>query len=168
MRTTADPEARGLSGDPASGNAEGERAGGDPAIRARLYDARGEDRPVDLVREPPARLADDQLLWIDVDGRSRPALEAAGRAVGLDPATVADLAAPGAPLALRRHDEYVHLGVRSAQAGEAGAIDVAAFEECEQRDDAGAERKPRPADRPPHAVVPHPRSVPRTPRGREG
>ena len=105
-----------------------EPAGGHPAIRARLYDAGGEDRPVDIVRDPPRRLAKDQLLWIDVDGRATPDLEAVKRAVGLDPATITFLAAPGATPTMRRHDDYVQLGLRSAQPGKAGAIEIVAVD----------------------------------------
>jgi len=112
----------------ADGRAAATLPDGTPAIEARLYDARGGDRPIDIVRKARVRLRNDQLLWIDVDGRDGPALEAAGRAVGLDPGTVAELAEPGAALALRRHDEYVHLGLRSAQPGEKGAIDIVALD----------------------------------------
>ncbi len=112
----------------ADGRAAATLPDGTPAIEARLYDARGGDRPIDIVRKARVRLRNDQLLWIDVDGRDGPALEAAGRAVGLDPGTVAELAETGAALALRRHDEYVHLGLRSAQPGEKGAIDIVALD----------------------------------------
>jgi magnesium transporter len=38
-------------------------------IRARLYDARGEDRDIDLARDSIGKVDDRRLLWVDLDRR---------------------------------------------------------------------------------------------------
>jgi Mg2+ and Co2+ transporter CorA len=87
------------------------------SIEARLYDARGEDREVDVLRDPPRRVRDDQLLWIDVIGRDPAPLRSIAAVAGIDPRTVELLAdARNRPL-LRRHDTYLHVGLGSAEPG---------------------------------------------------
>ena len=46
------------------------------SVEARLYDARGADRTIDLFGDPPGRLRDHQLLWVDVAGRDPATLRA--------------------------------------------------------------------------------------------
>lgn len=53
-------------------------------IRAVLYDAGGKDRTVDLAHDT-VRIANNQLLWIDLDTRDPNELRAAAAAVGLEP-----------------------------------------------------------------------------------
>jgi magnesium/cobalt transport protein CorA len=53
-------------------------------IRAVLYQAKGEDREVDLGRDE-IRISDDQLLWVDLDAREAGDLRRAAAAVGLEP-----------------------------------------------------------------------------------
>jgi magnesium/cobalt transport protein CorA len=53
-------------------------------IRAVLYQAKGDDRAVDLERDE-IRISDDQLLWIDLDEREAGGLRRAAAAVGLEP-----------------------------------------------------------------------------------
>jgi magnesium transporter len=53
-------------------------------IRAVLYQAKGEDRQVDLERDQ-IRISDDQLLWVDLDAREAGDLRRAAAAVGLEP-----------------------------------------------------------------------------------
>jgi len=53
-------------------------------IRAVLYDAKSEDREVDLDRDD-VRVSDDRLLWIDLNDRSIDDLRRAAAAVGLEP-----------------------------------------------------------------------------------
>jgi len=60
-------------------------------VRARLYDADGRDREVDLEPDLARSLARDQLLWVDVDRRDREDLEQVARAVGLTDRTLARL-----------------------------------------------------------------------------
>jgi magnesium/cobalt transport protein CorA len=53
-------------------------------IRAVLYDAKSEDREVDLDRDD-VRVSDNRLLWIDLDDRTIDDLRRAAAAVGLEP-----------------------------------------------------------------------------------
>jgi magnesium/cobalt transport protein CorA len=53
-------------------------------IRAVLYDARGDDRELDLGADPTPKVDDNRLLWIDVDDRDVADLAAAAAAVGLE------------------------------------------------------------------------------------
>jgi magnesium transporter len=54
-------------------------------LRAILYDAKGEDREVDLKSGEGVRFDHDRLLWIDVDDRDPADLATAAAAVGLEP-----------------------------------------------------------------------------------
>jgi len=54
-------------------------------IRARLYDARGDDRDVDIGEIEPGKIDDKSLLWIDVDGHEAAEIDAVARAVALEP-----------------------------------------------------------------------------------
>ena len=53
-------------------------------IRAVLYDAKGDDRVIDLGRDD-IRISDDRLLWVDLDDRTPDDLRLAAAAVGLEP-----------------------------------------------------------------------------------
>ena len=53
-------------------------------IRAVLYDAKSEDREVDLDQDD-VRVGDNKLLWIDLDDRTTDDLRRAAAAVGLEP-----------------------------------------------------------------------------------
>ena len=53
-------------------------------IRAVLYDAKGDDRVIDLDRDE-VRVSNDRLLWIDLDDRNPDDLRLAAAAVGLEP-----------------------------------------------------------------------------------
>lgn len=52
--------------------------------RAILYDAKADDRVIDLDRDD-IRVSDDRLLWIDLDDRTPDDLRLAAAAVGLEP-----------------------------------------------------------------------------------
>ena len=54
-------------------------------VRARLYDARGDDRDVDVGSIEPGKIDDKALLWIDVDGHDAADIDAVARAVALEP-----------------------------------------------------------------------------------
>jgi magnesium transporter len=51
-------------------------------VRAVLYDAKGQDREVDL-DDDAVKVDKDRLLWIDIDGREPDDLALAGAAIGL-------------------------------------------------------------------------------------
>jgi len=53
-------------------------------VRARLYDARGEDRQFDLDVDKTPRIDADRLLWVDLDSRDRDDLRMAAEAIGLE------------------------------------------------------------------------------------
>lgn len=94
------------------------------SVEARLYDARGADRPIDLLRDPPGRLRDHQLLWVDVEGRDPATLRAIAEPLGLASSTVEALErARDRPL-VRRHDDYIHAGFRSAEAAADGSLEI--------------------------------------------
>ena len=54
-------------------------------VRARLYDARGEDRDIDIADLNPEQVDDSKLVWIDVDERAAEALDGVGKALELEP-----------------------------------------------------------------------------------
>jgi magnesium transporter len=91
------------------------RGGAGGPVGAWLYDARGVDRAIDILADPPGRIRDDELLWVDMTGRDPATLRAVVATCGLRPATAGHLASPGAPALLRRHDAYLHVRLRSAE-----------------------------------------------------
>jgi Mg2+ and Co2+ transporter CorA len=91
------------------------RASRPASVHARLYDARADDREVDVFAEPLRRLRDDQLLWVDVDGRERALLDRLATTFELDPETAARLARPDADRRAKRHDAYLHVALLSAE-----------------------------------------------------
>lgn len=78
-------------------------------VHATLYQARGDDRTVDLGEGIPDRIKDDQLLWIDLDTRDPADLTMAAHAVGLDDAALNRLSQTGTRARLLRTSERVIL-----------------------------------------------------------
>jgi magnesium transporter len=64
-------------------------------LRARLYDARGEDRDVELTSEKIGRIDDRHLLWIDLDERSDDDLAVVATALELEPRLISQLRTDG-------------------------------------------------------------------------
>ena len=62
-------------------------------LSARLYDARGDDRDVDLTREEVRRIDDKRLLWVDLDERTDTDLQILAEALELQPRLVRQLRA---------------------------------------------------------------------------
>lgn len=60
-------------------------------VRARLYDARGADRDIDLATEPLGEVSDRRLLWVDLDDRDDDDLALLGRTLELQPRIVRQL-----------------------------------------------------------------------------
>jgi len=54
-------------------------------LSARLYDARGDDRDVDLTQEDVGRIDDKRLLWVDLDERADSDLQTVTEALELQP-----------------------------------------------------------------------------------
>ncbi|MGO4552375.1 magnesium transporter CorA family protein [Lysobacter sp. 2RAF19] len=75
-----------------------------PSVRALLFDANGEDRPVEDPRELDLdSLTDEELAWIDIVSDGREATEALMREVGLQPDLIAPLFdAHSDPLVMRK------------------------------------------------------------------
>ena len=60
-------------------------------LRARLYDARHEDRDVELTRDEVSRVDDRRLLWIDLDDRDQGDLATLAKTLELEPRIVRQL-----------------------------------------------------------------------------
>ena len=77
-------------------------------LRARLYDARGQDRDVELTRAEVRRVDDRRLLWIDLDERSNADLETLADALELQPRLISQLRADrGKPRLIRFPDRIL-------------------------------------------------------------
>ena len=75
---------------------------------ARLYDARGQDRDVELTREEVGRVNDRRLLWIDVDERTDADLQTLADALELQPRLTHQLSADrGRPRLIRFPDRIL-------------------------------------------------------------
>jgi magnesium transporter len=61
-------------------------------LRARLYDARGDDRDVDISEVDISGVDDRQLVWIDLDDRDQKDLDTMARVLDLEPRIVRQLA----------------------------------------------------------------------------
>ena len=60
-------------------------------IRARLYDARGDDRDLDIPDVDLGQVDDRKRLWIDLDDRDAASLDALEEAIGLEPRALREL-----------------------------------------------------------------------------
>ena len=84
-----------------------------PVIRAFLYDAKGEDREIDLKTGKLPKLAKDQLIWLEVVGRDEADIRRLKGLLGLKPQVVADLLEPEKPSLLNNYGDYFHCTVLS-------------------------------------------------------
>jgi len=78
-------------------------------VHARLYDAEGRDRVVEVAPGMASKVGARQLLWIDVQGRERDDLDAVGSAVGLEARSIDKLADPPDRADLTLYPEHIHL-----------------------------------------------------------
>ena len=83
--------------------------------RARLYDADGRDREIDLDDGRPDRLRDRQLLWVDLDRRRRTDLDRVAAVVGLEPDLVARLGNAPSRADLTAYPDHLHLTLVSME-----------------------------------------------------
>lgn len=88
-------------------------------VAAILYDASGDDRPVEL-GAASVPIADDQLLWIDIDDRAPDDLGAAAAAVGLEPEALQRLAKVDRRARILRLPDRVVLTLGAVDAEDAG------------------------------------------------
>ena len=84
--------------------------------RARLYDANGQDRDIDLAEGLTKRLGKSHLLWIDIDRADSQNLEAAATALALEPTLTARLTATGRRPDLTKYPDHLHLALRAVDA----------------------------------------------------
>ena len=80
-------------------------------MRARLYDADGTDRDVDLTDDLTKDLSERRLLWVDVDRESGQDLESVAAALHLEPALTARLATSGKRPDLTKFEGHLHLAL---------------------------------------------------------
>jgi magnesium transporter len=94
-------------------------------IRARLFDAQGEDREVGPSREVvPARGA-DQLLWVDLDARSEDALARVGEMFRLSRSLLVQLSDDVDRSSLTQYPDHIHLSLETMEPpGSSGRGDV--------------------------------------------
>jgi magnesium transporter len=84
-------------------------------VRSRLYDARGEDKEVDLSARVVGKLTDDTLLWVDVEPLEPADLEQLEAAFEFPAPIVSALAAPDDEPRLVRTPEAILLTVLSIE-----------------------------------------------------
>jgi magnesium transporter len=95
-------------------------------IRARLYDARGDDRDVDLADRGVANVGDRRLLWIDLDARDEPDLRRLQEALGLEDRIVSQLRIDGNRARILRYPEriVITLGALESRDGDPARIEL--------------------------------------------
>ena len=84
-------------------------------VRALLYDASGTDREIDLADGKPPELDEDQLLWIDSDGRDAGDLRGIAAALGLEPEALVRLQHEGHRARLLRLANHVVLSLGAVE-----------------------------------------------------
>jgi magnesium transporter len=91
-------------------------------LSARLYDARGDDRDVDLTREEVRRVDDERLLWVDLDERTDTDLQTLAEALELQPRLVRQLRAERGRARLIRFPDriLITLGALEREGDEVG------------------------------------------------
>ena len=92
-------------------------------VRARLYDADGNDREIPLTDDIVAQLGKHQLLWIDVDRRETSALGRVAAAVGMEDSLAARLGTEATRAGLTQHPAHIHLTLISAEPSSRPASD---------------------------------------------
>jgi Mg2+ and Co2+ transporter CorA len=85
-------------------------------IHARLYDADGRDREIDVEPGIADRVKDRQLLWIDVEGRDPADLETLTSAVGIGKHLAGRLARERGRADLTQYENHIHLVLETMEA----------------------------------------------------
>jgi magnesium transporter len=89
-------------------------------LRARLYDARGDDRDVDISELDIARVDDRQLIWIDIDDRDEADLDLVARTLELEPRIVRQLARERRQPRLVRQPDRIALTLTTIEVDDEG------------------------------------------------
>lgn len=84
-------------------------------LRARLYNAQGEDRDIELTARAVEGLSDEQLLWVDVEDPGTSELESIGDAFGLSQPIMDGLASPDDEARLVRSPDAILLTVLAVE-----------------------------------------------------
>jgi len=79
-------------------------------IRAFLYDADGEDHETDI-RQGLPKLAENQLLWVEIVGRSESEIRQVASVLNLDRESLVELSSPNRISPLKNFGEYVQFDV---------------------------------------------------------
>lgn len=94
-------------------------------IRARLYNAQGEDLDVELTAHAVSGLTDDKLLWVDVEGPGAGALDSISDAFDFSQPIMDALASPDDEARLVRSPDAILLSVLSVEERDGRPIPVA-------------------------------------------
>jgi Mg2+ and Co2+ transporter CorA len=89
-------------------------------IRARLYDAKGDDRDVRLSADVVRGLTDDTLLWVDVAQPNETELDGLARAFAFAPPILAALKAPGDQARLVRAPDSILMTILAVEPRDEG------------------------------------------------
>ena len=89
-------------------------------LRARLYDARGDDQDIELSAAAVRRLKRDTLLWVDVEGPSAAELRALESSFDLPPPIMQALAAGNEMARLVRGPDWILMTVQSVEPRDEG------------------------------------------------
>jgi magnesium transporter len=76
-------------------------------VRARMYDARGEDRDIDLTKDSVGKVDDRRLLWVDLDGRDDADLARLKEALELEDRVIDQLRTDGRRARILRFPERI-------------------------------------------------------------
>jgi magnesium transporter len=95
-------------------------------IRARLYDARGDDRDVELADKAVRNVGDRRLLWIDLDARDEPDLRHLQDALGLEDRILSQLRTDGNRARILRFPErmVITLGALETREGRPARVEL--------------------------------------------
>lgn len=100
-------------------------------VRARLYDAEGHDRDVEIEPGMVSSLEDRQLLWIDVGGRDREDLERVAAATVMGARLTGRLARETGCADLTLYPDHIHLVTEAMDPASSGALDASPARELD-------------------------------------
>lgn len=92
-------------------------------MRARLFDADGHDREIDLVDHPLTDVSDRRLIWVDLDLEAGATLDAVAEALSLDARDRRRIESDTATARLVQSVDRLHLTVESLEPEDADDLD---------------------------------------------